>query len=365
MIRLNSLPVIELNLHMPLNGAWSADLQCSVGDPLNIGDQATISLPSQNLVGRVVRSQIYVNRVHVRLAGGTIDWTSPVDGVNYNKVTVAKVLSDVGVVTDQPVSDALSFWTRTEGTIGQTVQLLATHLGFNWRINPDGTVRLRAEDPQLADADSIETYRDESKGMIELAVEKGTIVPGCLVKTDSVGDVLYVLSPQGRLVCRYWTEGRGRVLERYVRFLTRDQIYLGTYTAKVVRQAADGTLDLEPEDTRIRGTGLQAVPIRHGLPGCIVKVPTGERVLLAFDGGSPAAPYAALWHEGQVTSIELGGSLKVALANLVKSELSRIASVFDSHTHILAVSVGTGTAAPPASPMSPIAEVASQKLSTT
>jgi hypothetical protein len=197
--------------------------------------------------------------------------------------------------------------------------------------------------------------------MIELAIEKAVVIPGCLVKDDSVGEVIYTLKGDGRLVCRYWTEGRGSVLERYVRWVTRDQIYLGTYTAKVVRQAGDGTLDLLPEDSRLRGTGLQSVPILHGLPGCVVRVPNGERVLLAFDGGDPSKPYASLWHEGQVTSIELGGTLKVALAQLVKAELDKIQTAFDSHVHATA---GTGTPSPPIPIIGPLSEVASQKLST-
>jgi len=361
-IRLNGSPVSDLSLHMPINGAWSAEIHCADGVPFIVGSTATLTMPGQSLVGRVVRSQLYAERVQVRMSGGLSDWQQSVTGLNYGKVQADKVLSDMGVVTDQALSTQLNFWTRLEGTIGQSIQLLAKHLSFNWRINPNGTVRIKSEDPVKVEPEAIETYRDESRGMIELAIEKAVVLPGCLVGDDSVGEVIYTLKQDGRLVCRYWTEGRGRVLERYVRWVTRDQIYLGTYTAKVVRQAADGTLDLLPEDSRLRGTGLQSVPILHGLPGCIVRVPNGERVLLAFDGGDPSKPYASLWHEGQVTSIELGGTLKVALASLVKAELDRIATVFDAHIH--AVAAAPGSTAPTLTLISPIAEVASQKLST-
>ncbi len=147
-------------------------------------------------------------------------------------------------------------------------------------------------------------------------------------------------------------------------------MYLGTYTAEVVRQAADGTLDLMPFDQRLRSTGLQSVPIRNGLPGVSeITVPTGELVLLSFDGGSPAQPYASVFHKGKATklvldieSVEIGGTVAVALATLVKAELDRMATVFDSHVH--AVAAAPGTTATTLTPMSPVSEVASQKLKT-
>ena len=40
-----------------------------------------------------------------------------------------------------------------------------------------------------------------------------------------------------------------------------------------------------------------------------------------------------------------------ALASLVDSAVSTIVSKFNAHTHILALTAGTGTAAPPATPM--------------
>lgn len=365
MIRINTSPISDLSLQMPLNGAWSAEIHCADIESFSVGKIVQVFLPEQVLTGRVTRSNTYAGRVHVRVIGGRIDWQKEVAGLNYTKVETDKILSDMSVQLDQAIGGQLAFWTRVEGTVGQAVQMLARHLGFNWRINPDGTVRIREESPAKVDADAIETYRDESKGMIELAVEKATVVPGCLVGEDSVGDVVYSLETSGRLCCKYWTEGRGRMLERYIRWAVRDTMYHGEYTCKVVRQADDGSLDLMPEDERLRGTGLQGVRLIHGLPGCEVKVPQGERVLLRFDNGDPSKPYAGLWHEGQVTEINLGGKLKVAIADLVKAELDKIQQKFDAHTHITACPAGAGTAASPAAHIiGIIADIASKILGT-
>jgi hypothetical protein len=96
-------------------------------------------------------------------------------------------------------------------------------------------------------------------------------------------------------------------LARLIRFITRDRIYLRSYPAVVEKQHEDDTLDLSPDDPRIRGTGLSHIPIRHGLPGVTVRVPQGARVLLWFAEGDPTKPYASLWDPGAIESISFNG----------------------------------------------------------
>jgi hypothetical protein len=344
---LNSEPGLELSLHLPLNGAWSAELQVASDTELAVGDEVTLNLPGADFVGRVVRAGIFAERLRVRVTGGPIDWSAPVALKHYRETTVGAVLADLKIDPDQAAATALPFWTRKATTAGEAVQALAQALGFNWRVNPDGTLRMRAEAPAAVAPGAIETSRDAARGIVELAPELAVVMPGCLVGDDQVGDVVYEVGEGKPLRCRYYTEQRARVrgaLERLIRWVTRDSLYLGTYTAKVESQSADGKLDLVPEDVRLRGDGLQAVEIRHGLPGCVVVVPAGERVLLAFDGGDPRKPYAALWHPGHVTAVRIGGTEAVALASLVESRLAAMQAAIDTHVH---------TSAAPASPTSP------------
>ena len=79
--------------------------------------------------------------------------------------------------------------------------------------------------------------------------------------------------------------------------------YLALYPATVVAQRADKTLDVQPDDSRV--PPCAGVPIRHGLPGITVTVPTGGRVLLGYAGGNPALPYVSLWETGTVTAISV------------------------------------------------------------
>lgn len=100
--------------------------------------------------------------------------------------------------------------------------------------------------------------------------------------------------------------------------------YRALYPAKVVAQAADGTLDLKPDDERL-GPSLTKVPIRTPAPDIIIKVQPGAYVLVGFEAGKPSAPYASLWQSGAIISMAIGGDTDAAaLANLVKTEFTKI-----------------------------------------
>lgn len=369
-ITLNGAPVLELSLSLPMSGAWSADVQVASGDAPALGAAAFLSLPGQSFEGVVKRSGSFGERVQVRVIGGLVDWQEPLTEKNYQKTDVTTVLEDMGVTTDEPVPGALAFWSRPSGTIGEALQQVADHLGLSWRVNPNGSVRLRAEAPQTVNPGAVELERDEARGVVTLAVDRATVLPGTIVGADTAGDVTYTAVSELR--CRYFTAGRGGLrnsLERLIRWMTRDSLYLGTYTCEVSRQAADGTLDLMPFDSRLRATGLQAVPIRHGLPGVKeIQVPAGQLVQLAFDEGKPSKPYASLFHNGVAIKIvldanvfEMGGALAVAMAAKVDAALSAHLTAFNTHSHLDPVS---GALPPPTLLMTPDQPTASVKLFT-
>jgi hypothetical protein len=131
-------------------------------------------------------------------------------------------------------------------------------------------------------------------------------------------------------------------IKRLIRSLTGHYAYLGLFPCSVQAQAADGTLDLLPDDLSIRGPGgLQGVKIRHGLPGFTVEVATGSRVMLGFDQGDRTKPYATLWDAGSVKRVVFnGGELPIAtLGALVTSGGPGLI--------VTLMPVGTGVGAPP------------------
>lgn len=103
------------------------------------------------------------------------------------------------------------------------------------------------------------------------------------------------------------TPKEGSALARFIRWVMRDTRYHALYPCTVEAQAADGSLDLTPDDESIRGTGLGAVQIRHGLPGVRVKVKQGARLLVGFEAGDPNRPFASLWEPGAIEEISVDG----------------------------------------------------------
>jgi hypothetical protein len=87
--------------------------------------------------------------------------------------------------------------------------------------------------------------------------------------------------------------------------------YLASYPSTAVTQNADGTLEIQPDDSRL--PSLSSVPIRYGVPGVSAQIANGGRVLLSFAGGDPAKPIATVWESASVTALVFnGGSQGVA-----------------------------------------------------
>src|SRR5690242_14832304 len=74
--------------------------------------------------------------------------------------------------------------------------------------------------------------------------------------------------------------------------------YLALYAAKVVVQNGDGTLELQPDDTRL--PGYSSVPIRYGIPGVTATVSANARCLITFAGADPQKPIVVGWEPGTV-----------------------------------------------------------------
>lgn len=87
------------------------------------------------------------------------------------------------------------------------------------------------------------------------------------------------------------------------------------YPARVVAQAADGTLEVVLDDPR--WASMTRIPIRTPVPNASVKVQPGARVLIGWEperAGQPPLPYASLWESGTLTELVIDASVKVRLS---------------------------------------------------
>lgn len=81
------------------------------------------------------------------------------------------------------------------------------------------------------------------------------------------------------------------------------------YPGRVVSQSGD-VVEVTLDDASMV---VPPVPLRVGLPGWQIKVAPGARVMVGFEGGDPARPFAALWEPGNATLNRFnGGSHRIA-----------------------------------------------------
>lgn len=115
------------------------------------------------------------------------------------------------------------------------------------------------------------------------------------------------------------------------------------YPARVVAQAADGTLEVMVDDERF--SSMTKIPIRTPFPETSVKVQPGARALIGWEGADPAAPYASLWQSGSLQELAIGNAPDfVALAGKVDAELEKISTTLLSLTGGASAPAAFGTA---------------------
>lgn len=85
--------------------------------------------------------------------------------------------------------------------------------------------------------------------------------------------------------------------------------YFGLYRCRVVKQNADGTLDLQPDDARLPPlSGIQV----YGPAGVAMSgIPAGSHCLVSFSNGDPSQPFAALFELTTATLTFNGGTKAV------------------------------------------------------
>lgn len=133
--------------------------------------------------------------------------------------------------------------------------------------------------------------------------------------------------------------------------------FFALYPCKVLKQNADGTLELQPEVSRL--PGFSQVPIRYTIPGMKVTIQSkdlsGCRACVGFEDGDPRRPYATLFIGTDFTTLELGknpadylvrGTAYRAAEKQLHQNLSTGLSTLAASTTAIATSLGTAGAPP-------------------
>jgi hypothetical protein len=256
-----------------------------------------------------------------------------------------------------------SAWSAMAIPAAQALDEIAGYLSgaigkaINWRYLDDGKLWIGAEQwtaAKLPEGDEL-LEQDPAMGRQVIGVTTPSLLPG--VNLEGVGQVLavdhWIEAEQIRTHATTAPSHLVAVISDMVRAivgLPKDSgappriDKLALYPATVKSASSDGkTLDIQPADPRL--SGMQAVPLRVGVPGSIAVVQPGATVLLGWERGDPLRPYCVpAWDAGAtVTKLVLAastvyigeesGAEEIPLGQKLLQRIQDIESKFDSHVH--------------------------------
>lgn len=343
-------PVVSAVIEAHREGAWTADLVIDTETaPSGVVD-VTDASGTVLLRGRVLRAEAPFGRAEVRLVGGVGALATVLPPRYYRGATVRTILADLARETGSTLADdlgaeasrELAAWVRVGGDDAVTAlrHLLRAALpaGWTWRARFDGSLWLGADSWPDVIAPEVEVIdRRPARGEIVvraanaaelLAIEPGQVFEGLdvtSVRIDASGDRLRAVlrtTAQARTAGDVVTSG----IQRLAREATVERALLALYPAIVRGQdPSTAQVDVEPQPDVAESERtiplLVAVPLVAPYAGAKVLFPSGAinartvRVLVGFEGGDPARPYALPWAVSGTTPdrIEINAGSVIAL----------------------------------------------------
>jgi hypothetical protein len=280
-------------------GNWTADVEVGGLEPIT-GAASLLVYPEEGEpdthVGFVRHGDPDVgrSRVPVKLVGGAGNLRTvlpPRCHVNGSTTVpaglVARGIADAaGETLAAGVEDALDAhplprWDRVEGTALEALDVLADALGLVWRVLVDGTIWIGADTWTEVDAARVyELSREPDDGLLVVATDGAPMRPGMTALDAQIVEVRYTVS-----AVELGATLRAVTPADPPRVVTPSRLYRAAHPATVKAQRADGSLDVRPDDARL--PDMLAVPVVCGVPGAKLTIAAEERVVVAFEAGSP------------------------------------------------------------------------------
>lgn len=329
-------PLLTATIHELTSGRWFADVEIDTTIPPS-GQITLILGAGAGFTGTVARADRYAGKTRARVVGGADGLGGTVTAKAYRQVTFGVILDDLAADTGEYIETSTEIrarytqlWHRSRGTGAAALRAITAHLGVTWRFLRGGQLWIGTDTWPSLTFDAVELDRDDGQGWVLYSpAREPTIQPGYTVanrRVDSVVTTLRAGALVQRAMYRKGTSTAALDRLRYGMAAFIDTLlgrsaesrarwdHMALYPCTVDAQAGDGTLDLRPDDIVVSGSGLSGIPLRTGLPGWEVSVPSGTRVLLGFEGGDPSRPFALLWeHESDIDELVFdGGSQGVA-----------------------------------------------------
>jgi len=331
----NGVPVLGGEILLFALGRWAAYL--TLDDASEVSGAATIATAdgSFTLTGTVRRGGAFQERGRVEVVGGADALHTELPPFFYRGISGRAVLRDILRACGERLSDAsnvpeldqqLPFWTRRRGPASEALEALCEHYGCTWRVLTDGTVWLGRETWPAVDPghDLMDADPSDDRATLAFDALPADLVPGVTFRGQRVVRVVHAVgASQTRTTVYYSPSGLDPGLgdqQELIRGTMRGVLHHTLWPATVVQQDADGSVQCVlspelPEAQRMMPT-MVGIPLRAPAPGVTMTVPSGTKCLVAFEGGDPSRPVAALWDggTGNFTTLKLGANATKAAA---------------------------------------------------
>jgi hypothetical protein len=296
----NAQNLIAAEIRLPRIGAWHADIDTDGEDVLT--SPVRIEIDGVEFVGAVVRTGNNGSRVRTRVVGGAGGLSTELPAKSYSSATGVEVRTLVGdllreagetlsATSDQALlSRRLPRWHREHAVASHSLVRILDAVQASWRVLRDGTVWVGPATYPEATVAHVLIDEDWASGHSTIAPERPELEPGVTFRGQKIELVVHRVDREGALRTEAWVTSANSVLERFLARIRQSIDYTALWPCRVVTRNADGTLQLVPDDERMKGSGLDKVPMR-GAPEFVAKA--GDRVRFGFEGGDPSRPFAA------------------------------------------------------------------------
>jgi hypothetical protein len=311
----NGKTILDGELTLPRVGAWHLDMHA---DAETMTGTLKLSFEGVDMVGTVLRSGVSGGRLGARIVGGKGGISKEIGVKNYASsagTKISTVLADIMRETGETLSSTsdtavlgrtLPKWERIAGPASHALVNVLETAGAVWRVLRDGTIWVGMPTYPEATVDHVLIDEDWVNGILTIAPEKADLEPGVTFRGQKIDEVVHRLTPESLRTEAHLTSVSSS-LNRFLAGVRRSIDYSRPYPGRVSKQNGDGTLQVVPDDERVKGAGLDRVPYYVGLPGSTVKVNPGQRVLLAFEAGDPKRPFIGGWQGGAPKEITVAG----------------------------------------------------------
>lgn len=317
------LDVLDGALALPLLGTWAARLTLGEDAAPTEGQRAALLVARDDgaepdaFEGTLGPCRPHEGRVFVELVGAA-GLLGPVVPLHYTAaptpVAVADLVSDLVAAAGEQLAEGVALaglsvarWSRLQGeSWAAALGRVAERFNLGWRVLASGAVWMGPEAWPTVTAEPFLEWEDTETTTLHVAFDDARWVPGTVVLGKRIVRVRYLASGHAELA--YETD-EGRLFAELVGRLSRTSPYASTYTAEVISQHEDGSLDLRVVDGPI--VDLLRVPFEVGIEGARVLIPAKSMVRVGFEGARPDGAFAAgrWWEKGAQRGIARMGDM--------------------------------------------------------